>query len=470
MAMGQPYIALTTSETGRDVREADRRFRQAPVQILRAAGIRPPLGKLCVAAFDVRRKGGLFFAKARYFRRPRLVNMRALIVGNQTPGALAAVRELGMAGWTAGVGAIARDGIATASRWCARWHDVRSPARDLDGFVADINRAIDTAGYEVVFASGDAEAMAISYARSAIRATVPYAPHPVLQRAFDKLEIIKAAEAAGVPVPRTYEADDEALSSLGKGVVVKCRLHWEPGHDRHAERIEARIAKDHDDARRHATALRQAHAAAIYQEFKPGYLMGFSVLTSPGADVVAQLQQIAPFTWDPGVPARAHTVTVYDALARSIARMLKDLGWFGLVQLQFILAHDGKPYLIDFNGRAYMSEALAATAGLNFHDLWARMATGRPWTRPAAAKVGVRYQWFKGDLRRSLHTRDMRLPLRVLECMYYGLGTTHPVLHSRDPGPLVVSFRKYMARVRMRMGLKGGDVLRRHQPFRRAKP
>ena len=76
--------------------------------------------------------------------------------------------------------------------------------------------------------------------------------------------------------------------------------------------------------------------------------MGFTVLTDRNAEVVAQLQQMAPFTWDPGVPARAYTIEVDAHLARCIAAMMKDLGWFGMVQLQFIHATDGRPYLIDF--------------------------------------------------------------------------------------------------------------------------
>jgi predicted ATP-grasp superfamily ATP-dependent carboligase len=362
--------------------------------------------------------------------------MHALIIGNHTPSALAAVRELGIAGWTVGVGTAVRKGVATASRWCGRWHAVRSPAHDFDGFVADINRAIDTGGYEILFTSGDAESMAISYARASLRATVPYAPHHVLQRAFDKLEMLRAAKAAGVPVPRTVEASEQALLGFSGGIVIKSRLHWEPGRDNRSDRVEVRIARDHETARRYTDEFRKAHAAAIYQEFKNGHLMGFTVLTDQNADVVAQLQQMAPFTWDPGVPARAYTVNVDPDLARGVAGMMKDLGWFGMVQLQFIYATDGRPYLIDFNGRAYMSEALALAAGINFHDLWGRMATGREWKRPAPATVGLHYQWFEGDIRRSMVARDMSLPLKLWNCIRYGFGATHPIWERSDPRPI----------------------------------
>lgn len=352
-----------------------------------------------------------------------------------------------MAGWTVGVGTAAREGIATASRWCTRWHEIRSPVQNLDAFVADVNRAVRERGYEVLFASGDAEVMAISYARAAFCARVPYAPHHLLRRAFDKLDLVRAAEAVGVPVPRTVEANDAALVSFTNGLVVKSRLHWEPGRSGDSGRIEAQITHEYDAARRYADAIRTAGAEPVYQEFKRGQLMGFTVLTDDNADVVAQLQQMAPCTWWPGVPTRAHTIAIDERLSEGIARLLKRLRWLGLVQLQFIVTPDGRPYLIDFNGRAYMSEALAFAAGLNLHDTWGRMATGRDWRRPGAAAVGLRYQWLDGDLRRSLARRDMPLPFRLLGCIGYACGAAHPVWDLSDPRPFT-EYRGCLSRLK----------------------
>ncbi|HET9663838.1 MAG TPA: hypothetical protein VFP00_06385, partial [Burkholderiales bacterium] len=54
-----------------------------------------------------------------------------------------------------------------------------------------VHRAIDISGYEILLASGDAQAMAISHARLAARDGL-VRPAPVLQRALDKLEMIGA--------------------------------------------------------------------------------------------------------------------------------------------------------------------------------------------------------------------------------------------------------------------------------------
>ncbi len=102
--------------------------------------------------------------------------MRALVIdGGHAPSALAATRELGRAGWTVGVGGAFREGYAAASRWCRQYFEVPSPAAGMDAFISAINRAVAHGGHEVVFVSGDAEAMALSFARDDVHARVPFA-------------------------------------------------------------------------------------------------------------------------------------------------------------------------------------------------------------------------------------------------------------------------------------------------------
>ena len=82
--------------------------------------------------------------------------MKVIIIGEGT-GALAAVRELGSAGWAVGVGSNDRFGMASTSRWCQRHHHVPLPLGDLTPFINGINAAARAEGYEILFGSGDAE-------------------------------------------------------------------------------------------------------------------------------------------------------------------------------------------------------------------------------------------------------------------------------------------------------------------------
>ena len=378
--------------------------------------------------------------------------MRALVLdGGHAPSPLAAIRELGSAGWTVGVGAASDAGFSAASRWCRASYRVPSPVDGIEAFADGVNRAVAAGGYEVVFPSGDAEALALAYARQGIDARVPYGAYRHLKPAFDKLALGEAAEGAGVAVPRTALASQVGPEAFGFPVMVKSRFHWEPERGRGGARTEARRAHEVSEAWGFAEEIRSEGGDPLYQETLAGTLMGFTALTDPQGEVVAQLQQMAPRTWRPslGMPARAHTVAVDRDLAKRVARMLRELGWFGLVQIQF-LVREGQPHLIDFNGRAYASEALALAAGINFHDLWGRMATGRPWAPPAPAAEGRRYQWAEGDVRRCVAQRGRSCWPALLGCLGYAVGATHPIWQASDPGPFARYPLDVLRRVRRR--------------------
>ena len=109
----------------------------------------------------------------------------------------------------------------------------------------------------------------------------------------------------------------------------------------------------------------------------------------------------------------------------------------GLAEAQFVPPPGGEPRLIDFNGRFYGSMALAIGAGVNLPAMWAALATGRAVERAAPAMVGVRYQWFLGDVRRTLSDGDGRRARGVIDCVRYARGAVQSVSLVSDPLPAV---------------------------------
>jgi predicted ATP-grasp superfamily ATP-dependent carboligase len=57
-------------------------------------------------------------------------------------------------------------------------------------------------------------------------------------------------------------------------------------------------------------------------------------------------------------------------LAAAAARMLAEAGWTGMFMLEFLRGHDGTPWFIELNGRAWGSMALARRCGLEY-PAWA---------------------------------------------------------------------------------------------------
>ena len=365
--------------------------------------------------------------------------MRALIVEPQGDrGTLTATRALTEAGWQVGVASSAERTLAGRSRFASRCHRIGPAQEGVDEFVAGLNRAIDECGYEIVFCgAGDAEVTALSMRRDEIAATVPYPPHETVLRALDKLELARAAERAGLGTPVTVEATADQLERWEPPMVVKPRLHAPLAGDGGPSRLEATITADRRTASERARKIRELGGVPLLQEQLSGELMAFVIVADRESRVVARCQQIVEATWPPGagVSSRARTTAIDEDLAERVAALVRELGWFGIADIQFMRTGDGEPQVIDLNGRFYGSLALAVGAGANLPAVWAALATGREPASTADAAPGVRYQWLEGDLRRALSERRGGRVRDLADCLRYARGATHSVFKVTDPGP-----------------------------------
>ena len=377
--------------------------------------------------------------------------MKALIVGDST-GTLAAVRELGRAGWTVGIGSRSRLGWAAVSRWTSHWHYVPTPVGDLEGFFGAINRATEKHGYEVVFGASDAEVLALSANRERVVPFFPYAPHSCVVRGFDKMLMSEAANKVGLSTPITREASEKALRELGLPVVIKSRLHWNPDRSNTKTRVNTVIAPSRDEALRQADIMRSVGAEPLFQQYLPGGFQGLVALVDEQHRVVSQHGYLATHVRvsESGPPALMWSVPIADSLAAKVQAFLIEIQWFGLVQLQFQLSDRGDSYLIDFNGRMYGPFALANACGMQAIDTWARMATGRS-TTPSKPSIGPYFQALEGDLRLAMTRPGLRGIREVWDCLVKSVGAVHPILNWSDPLPVLA----YLIRLTRRVVMKG---------------
>jgi predicted ATP-grasp superfamily ATP-dependent carboligase len=382
---------------------------------------------------------------------------RVLIVDTRDARAsLAAVRGLGRAGWITGVGAPSRGALAARSRWARHWHEIPPPERGLDAFLRAVGEAVSARGYEVVFASSDAEILILARERERVPASVPYPPYELMIQAMDKLQLARMAERVGLRSPETANSGEEARARWGaRPVVVKERLHGAVGAGGLPTHLDPLTTTDPDEIDRRAEEIAVAGGTPLIQELVAGRLMAFTSVVDEEGRMVARVQQEADRTYPKGMgcSVRAQTVPVDEDLAAQVARLLEKLGWSGLSELQFIVPEQGEPRLIDFNGRFYGSMSLALAAGSNLPALWAAIATGRPIGRPAGDAVpGVRYQWFEGDLRAACE-RPRALVREVGGCLRYALLVPHRIRNATDPLPAIrtaASLITYVARKAVR--------------------
>jgi predicted ATP-grasp superfamily ATP-dependent carboligase len=86
-----------------------------------------------------------------------------------------------------------------------------------------------------------------------------------------------------------------------------------------------------------------------------------------------------------------------DQLSDRVAELLRSIGFWGMVQLQF-LGSDSDPVVIDANPRFFGSMPLAVASGVNLPALWHAAAQEQDVAAQLSYREGVHYRWLEADL------------------------------------------------------------------------
>jgi predicted ATP-grasp superfamily ATP-dependent carboligase len=372
--------------------------------------------------------------------------MRALIVDqSRDRGSLAAARMLHAAGWEVGTGAW-RASLASASTVTDQHHHIEEAETDEDRFISDIAAAVRARAYQVVFCSYDVGLLVLSRRRREIApAVVPYAAHEIVLRSFDKLAFTRAAEAAGLAVPRTEEASEAALAAWRGPVVVKARIHA-------PTRYETRRFESAEQAAPFVAKLRASGAQPLLQECITGQLGAVVVVADRSGGVVAEVQQRCDRSWpaDAGITARAHTIALDAELSARVRDLVRQLEWFGLAEIEYLLDDLGVPRFTDFNGRFYGGIALAGRAGVNVAATWARLASGESVAPLPPQHVGACFQWLNRDLAASRHADGLK---GMAGALALAPRSAHSMLARDDLRPML---RFYLPELSRRAAARAG--------------
>lgn len=355
-------------------------------------------------------------------------------------------------GWEVGTGAW-RPSFASMSTTTVRHHSVEEAEADEDRFIGDIAAAVDAGGYEVVFCNYDVGLLTLSRRRAEIApAIVPYAEHEIVQRSFDKLAFTEAAQAAGLQVPRTQEADDDALRGWSGAVVVKARIHA-------PTRYETRHFDSAEQARPFVEQLRARGAQPLLQECVTGQLGAVVVVVDRDGQVTAEVQQRCDRSWPAGagVTARARTIARDEELSARVGELVGSLEWFGLAEVEYLLDDRGVPRFTDFNGRFYGGIALANRAGVNVAGAWARLAIGQAPSPAHPQRDGARFQWLNRDLAASRHAEGLK---GMATALSLAPRSAHSMVTRRDLGPLLRFYLPELMRRTLAQGARRWRDLR----------
>jgi CelD/BcsL family acetyltransferase involved in cellulose biosynthesis/predicted ATP-grasp superfamily ATP-dependent carboligase len=316
----------------------------------------------------------------------------ALVTDADLRSVLAGIRGLGRAGVPVVVVAPRRDAPGLWSRHAsARLVGVG----EQDGLLAAVASAARERGPVVAYPGQEAtiDVFLDGWAWLPPEVLRPYpAPEPV-RLLRDKRALAGLAAEAGLGAPATLVEGTAGELSRTRPA-LPCVL--KPAHAGGALPT-ARPVGDVDELQAILATL-PPDEPLLVQERMPGGLWALAVVIDPEGRLVARFQQAALRTWPPSAGNSSCAVSVApDAtLVARAAGMLRDVGYGGLAQLQFV-GGPGERALIDANLRFYGSLPLALAAGVNLPAAWHAAVTGRHLPPPGPYRVGVSYRWLAGD-------------------------------------------------------------------------
>jgi predicted ATP-grasp superfamily ATP-dependent carboligase len=138
------------------------------------------------------------------------------------------------------------------------------------------------------------------------------------------------------------------------------------------------------------------------------------------------------------------------------SKLLAAAGWIGVAMIEFRVADDGTPYLMEVNGRFWGSLQLAIDCGIDFPWLLYQITQGLSVAEPQAYAVGRRLRWLMGDLdslfvrlRQTLLSRPVKArALGAFMRSFLDPACRQEVLRISDPLPGVVEVVEWFKALR----------------------
>jgi D-aspartate ligase len=263
----------------------------------------------------------------------------------------------------------------------------------------------------VLFATSDATSEIVALRSDVFRKHLDFLvpPADLLRGIIDKRVQYRAAEAAGVPIPRTSFPDSESeLRALARGLECPCILKPYQSHKRGMSRkvVEVRSESELLAAYREHTAR---GVRFMVQEIVPGgddALFGYLGFWDAAGRERAWLTKQKLRQYPPGFGDGSYQVSVECNEVADLARdLLSTLGYRGLVGVEFKRdPRDDVFRLMEINPRTVSGNQLAISAGVDFPWLAYRYLCGEAFEEPRF-RPGVHYVNEEWDFKAFLALR-----------------------------------------------------------------
>src|SRR6267142_1244980 len=332
---------------------------------------------------------------------------KILILDGNARSALAATRSLGRRGIPVVVADEMKRTLSGSSKYCNESFTYPSPTADLPGFLSTVKAECSQRGIRVIFPMTEISMAAVlKHEEEFKNLQLPFAGFIAFDALTDKWNLMRRAQRLNLTIPQThYIANARSLQRvyphLKFPVVLKPyrSMIWTNG------RCAAASVKYAESVRELERTVAQyeyfSRNPFLLQEYVTGQAHGIFALYDHGKLVASfahrRLRENPP---SGGVSVLCESVEKHAEAWKMARTILDHIAWHGVAMVEFKVSAEGKPYLMEVNGRFWGSLQLAIDAGVDFPWLLYQMATGEAVDPVDGYATGVRSRWLLGDLAR----------------------------------------------------------------------
>jgi predicted ATP-grasp superfamily ATP-dependent carboligase len=365
---------------------------------------------------------------------------------------LAVVRSLGRKGVRVTLGERTALNTSFFSRYCSRRVIYPSPGRFPDRFIEFLLNEIKKNHYDCLFPMEEETLLLVAKHRDEISSHTSVLIPELKKIEFvrDKGNLIRFAEAHGIPVPKTVYAlptpepckvqgspapdvVQGTVASIPIPAVIKPRISSGSFGITYVRRQEDLLPAYHD--------VHLLYPHPLIQEWIPDGLgtFGFSALLDEGSNVKAAFihKKLRMYPVQGG-PSTLREGVYHPQIMELGISLLKALKWTGIAMAEFkVDPRDGIPKLMEVNPRFWGSLQLAIISGVDFPWLMLRMALGETFPPVLHYQVNKRCRWLLfGDI---LHffKNPRRFHLRPPFFRFFDSDTSDDILSVEDPLPIL---------------------------------
>lgn len=292
--------------------------------------------------------------------------------------------------------------LAGASRFSNSYQQHPSPSKAPHEFIEWVKQHVCN-HYDLVLPTTEVTSQLLLHFSEELNGlNLAFAPLHTVMKLADKAKLVRTAQSAGVAVPASEfynNASELDIHSLTYPCVLKpAQSKIFTGEQWLATTV--RVLKSVEDANAvlETDAYLQKHPFMI-QAFIPGYGAGLFALYNQGEAVSFfahnRIREKPP---EGGVSVLSESVALPPQLLESAKKLLDSVHWHGVAMVEFRIAEDGTPYLMEVNTRFWGSLQLAIDSGVDFPAQLARLNLGLPIQQSTTYKIGQRLRWLLGDV------------------------------------------------------------------------